>query len=120
MNIYYYSNDSATREAIKKLCGELGYGCYLTGVSYLDMKLAQIVNGEAPSSGRSVLTSVPDHIIFSGDIQKELDPFLNAYRNKGIKRIGLKAVVTVHNLSWTLRDLLSELREEEKAFAKQK
>ena len=113
MDIYFFSNDAGTADAIKSLCGDLGFTSTVTGPGYLDMKLSDIVSGAVPASPQPVLAAVPDHIIFSGDVRDKLDMFLDAYRKRGIKRIGLKAVVTVHNLSWTLRELLEELRKEE-------
>ena len=118
MKIFYHSNDSRTAEAIRQLCSDLGLECSVTGPGFLDMKLSEIVAGKKPSGTQPVIAAVPDHIIFSGDVPGKLDTFLDAYRKRGIKRIGRKAVVTVHNLSWTLRELLKELGREEKALGR--
>ncbi len=114
MDIYFFSNDAKTSEEIKALCQDLGFNFSVTGPGYLDMKLSDIIGGAKPSSSRFVLAGVPDHIIFSGDVADNLDLFLDSYRKRGIRRIALKAVVTVHNLSWTLKELLEELRKEER------
>lgn len=41
-----------------------------------------------------------------------IDRLLKDFRENGISRIDLKAVVTPHNQKWTLLDLISELRQE--------
>ncbi len=52
---------------------------------------------------------MPELIIFSGLTEEKLDEFLAEYKNAGIETIGLKAVVTVHNASWSIYELTEEL-----------
>ena len=53
--------------------------------------------------------SLPELIIFSGLKDNKLDEFLAEYKKMGIAPIGLKAVVTIHNVNWTMYELAEEL-----------
>ena len=50
-------------------------------------------------------------LIFSGHTRERLDEVLRALREGGIY-ISLKAIVTPHNVNWTLAQLCRELEEE--------
>lgn len=70
------------------------------------------------SDGVSV-TAEGECVIFSGISSKRLDALLKAMREKGLD-IPLKAVVTQHNQSKSLKWLLEELEKERKAIEEQK
>lgn len=70
------------------------------------------------SNGVSV-TAEGECVIFSGISSKRLDALLKAMREKGLD-IPLKAVVTQHNQSKSLKWLLEELEKERKAIEEQK
>lgn len=53
--------------------------------------------------------SLPELIVFSGLKDNKLDEFLAEYKKMGIAPIGLKAVVTIHNVNWTMYELAEEL-----------
>lgn len=53
--------------------------------------------------------SLPELIVFSGLKDNKLDEFLAEYKKMGISPIGLKAVVTIHNVNWTMYELAEEL-----------
>ena len=53
--------------------------------------------------------SLPELIIFSGLKDNKLDEFLAEYKKMEIASIGLKAVVTIHNVNWTMYELAEEL-----------
>lgn len=50
-------------------------------------------------------------LIFSGIDGRSLDPILKKLREKGAA-VELKAIVTVHNQSWNVGELIKELRRE--------
>ena len=50
-------------------------------------------------------------LIFSGIDGRSLDPILKKLREKGAA-VGLKAIVTAHNQSWNVGELIKELRRE--------
>lgn len=60
--------------------------------------------------------ALPELLIFSGLSDELLDIFLAEYRKSGIGPISLKAVVTPHNLNWTVRELTAELIRERAAM----
>ena len=62
------------------------------------------------------LYTLPDCIIFAGIADKVMDDFLARYKSNGIEPTGLKAVVTIHNMNWSLYELLEELKKERTAI----
>lgn len=59
-----------------------------------------------------LLFQMPEMLVFSGIPEKKLDAFLAGYKNLGIENIKLKAVLTPHNVHWTLYQLAQELKSE--------
>jgi hypothetical protein len=56
---------------------------------------------------------IPDEVLLMKDLSDtRIDRLLKDFRENGVSRIDLKAVVTPHNQKWTLLDLISELRQE--------
>lgn len=56
-------------------------------------------------------------LVFSG-MSDRLDRFLAEYRKAAIPPIGLKAVITPHNILWSAEDLYKELFQEHQLFQK--
>ena len=55
-------------------------------------------------------------LVFSGMNSDQVDAFLEAYREGGLPRVNLKAVVTPSNIFWTPGQLFLELMNEYLAF----
>jgi hypothetical protein len=56
---------------------------------------------------------IPDEVMLMKDLSdSRIDRLLKDFRAGGVSQIALKAVVTPHNQSWTLLELISELRSE--------
>lgn len=55
-------------------------------------------------------------IVFSDFDDKDLDEFLEGYKNTGLEPIDLKAVVTPTNMNWTFVELCNELVQERNAY----
>lgn len=56
---------------------------------------------------------VPDEVMLMKDLSdSRIDRILKEFRENGVSRIALKAVVTAHNQNWPLIDLISELKSE--------
>ncbi|MCI9067380.1 MAG: DUF3783 domain-containing protein [Lachnospiraceae bacterium] len=51
-------------------------------------------------------------LVFSGMDSEHLDAFLSEYKKTALPAIGLKAVVTSHNIFWTAEALFAELMKE--------
>ena len=69
--------------------------------------------GHAPRPADYDGEPVPDEVLLMKDLSDaRIDRLLKDFRDNGVSRIDLKAVVTPHNQKWTLLDLISELRQE--------
>ena len=55
-------------------------------------------------------------VVFAGALGDELDEVLLAFRKNGLTGIGLKAVLTASNKSWTSLQLYEELKRERAAM----
>lgn len=51
-------------------------------------------------------------LVFSGMNSAQVDAFLAEYKKQGVPAIGLKAIVTAHNVFWTAEALFKELLKE--------
>lgn len=60
--------------------------------------------------------SLPDCIIFSDILSDAMDRFLAEYKKRGIEPTHLKAIVTVHNMKWSVDELINELKKEQIAI----
>ncbi len=57
-------------------------------------------------------------MLLAGMSGGELDRILDTLKNLGVPSVGVKAVVTSHNISWTILDLYEELVRERAAMEK--
>lgn len=57
-------------------------------------------------------------LVFSGMDSEQVDLFLKEYRKGGKAPIGLKAILTEHNVFWTPQQLFAELLKEHHFFNK--
>lgn len=69
--------------------------------------------GHKPAEQPYTGEAIPDEVMLMKDLSdSRIDRILKDFREGGVSRIALKAVVTPHNQGWTLLDLISELRSE--------
>lgn len=112
---------------VEKLCQSLG-------ISYIRLTeadrertikdiISNVENGIMPLGGefdnkntKPDSKNLPEVLIFSNLTEKKLDEFLDAYKAMGIEPVGLKAVVTKTNESWTIEELTAELVKERAAM----
>lgn len=59
-----------------------------------------------------VLYSPSDILIFNGMSEKELEAFLDNYKEAGIEPTALKGVVTPNNMTWSVYELICEYEKE--------
>lgn len=119
--IMYKINETSKEKQVVNLCRKLGLKtrklkdsdakitvCTLTGNGKInaspDNQMLNTANQNVPTG-----YSLPELIIFSGLKDNKLDEFLAEYKKMGIAPIGLKAVVTIHNVNWTMYELAEEL-----------
>lgn len=119
--IMYKINKTSKEKQVVNLCRKLGLKTRklkdsdakitvgtLTGNGKInaspDNQMLNTANQNVPTG-----YSLPELIIFSGLKDNKLDEFLAEYKKMGIAPIGLKAVVTIHNVNWTMYELAEEL-----------
>lgn len=119
--IMYKINETSKEKQVVNLCRKLGLKTRklkdsdakitvstLTGNGKInaspDNQMLNTVNQNVPNG-----YSLPELIVFSGLKDNKLDEFLAEYKKMGIAPIGLKAVVTIHNVNWTMYELAEEL-----------
>lgn len=78
-------------------------------------KLGTLANVQGFSRNKTAYSG-PDFpaemLVFSGMNSAQVDAFLAAYKKAEIPAIGLKAIVTPHNVFWTAEELFRELLKE--------
>ena len=119
--IMYKINETSKEKQVVNLCRKLGLKTRklkdsdakitvgtLTGNSKInaspDNQMLNTANQNVPMG-----YSLPELIVFSGLKDNKLDEFLAEYKKIGISPIGLKAVVTIHNVNWTMYELAEDL-----------
>lgn len=119
--IMYKINELSKEKQVVNLCRKLGLKTRklkdsdakitvgtLTGNGKInaspDNQMLNTANQNVPTG-----YSLPELIVFSGLKDNKLDEFLAEYKKMGIAPIGLKAVVTIHNVNWTMYELAEEL-----------
>ena len=119
--ILYYIGDPKKEKLFREFCKR--QNCRMRAISGQDMNkevgyLAGISPAAAGTSHGKMPEGfpVPEVLIFSGLSMDRLEVFLDAYKQAGIPPVGLKAVLTEHNLRWTVYELTTELMKERMAM----
>ena len=122
--------DAGKRAGVENICRKIGADIRRLGSEDADRTLISIVSGgkydlglQAPEKkDNSILGAVkndaadlPEFIIFQGFDDDALQEYLKAYRETGLEKIPLKAVLTPYNMSWTLKELIEQLKEESRS-----
>lgn len=119
--IMYKINETSKEKQVVNLCRKLGLKTRKLKDSDAKITVGTLTgNGKINASpGNQMLNtanqnvptgySLPELIVFSGLKDNKLDEFLAEYKKMGIAPIGLKAVVTIHNVNWTMYELAEEL-----------
>ena len=81
---------------------------YLAGISGFNRENTTYTGAEFPS----------EMLVFSGMDSDLVDTFLAKYKEASIPPIGLKAILTPHNVFWSATDLYKELFKEHQHFTK--
>ena len=115
--LYSIKNHKKEKQVIA-LCRWLGIRTKKLQEQDLDQKIGVLVGIEpamaqqANRSAAPIMIDFPEYLIFSGLPEVLLDQFLKEYRQQKIEPTPLKAVVTLHNKDWTVRNLIMELMKE--------
>lgn len=117
--VLFYNPDRETERSIALLCMRLKIKIRkVAPVQYLQPLGALLGMDETEAlPGIYEGKGFPDQmLVFHGFNDGLLDRFLQEYRRARIPRIGLKAVVTPHNIHWDSIRLHQELMQEEAAM----
>lgn len=79
---------------------------YLAGITGFHRESATYTGAEFPS----------EMMVFSGMDSDRLDVFLEEYKKASIAPIGLKAILTPHNIHWSAEALYREIFQEHQNF----
>ena len=116
--VLYSIKDEKKAQQITALCKKLGVHTKEIQTKDVDEKvgvLAGIDPLTAMGAKKEVpfaMLDLPEYLIFSGLPEVLLDQFLKEYSQQKIEPTPLKAVVTLHNKDWTVRNLIMELMKE--------
>ena len=116
--VLYSIKDEKKAQQITALCKKLGVHTKEIQTKDVDEKvgvLAGIDPLTAMGAKKEVpfaMLDLPEYLIFSGLPEVLLDQFLKEYRQLKIEPTPLKAVLTLHNKDWTVRNLIMELMKE--------
>lgn len=125
--VIYNINDKNKEKLFSLLCSNLKINTKKISNSQMNSSLYEIIGFKARGNNNSIsnrsnnmlnnpLLVIPDFLVFSGFSDEKLDEFLKAYKEKGIEKIPLKAIVTPHNVNWTINELIAELIKENTRF----
>lgn len=119
--LIYHLKDVKKEEKILRLCKQLGITTRKIKRSDENVSLgtlAGIFVGTAMQPTRKAPKDyeMPELFIFTGMEERKLDEFLAEYRKQGIEPVSLKAIVTQHNICWSVYQLTAELIKERTAI----
>ena len=105
---------------IESLCKNFGIRTSRISLSDYSQKLAYLagIPGFPREDTDYTGPELPSDMMVFSNMADRLDQFLSEYKKAGIPPIGLKAVVTPHNLFWRAEDLYKELFKEHQFFQK--
>lgn len=111
------------KKKIEELCRSLRPEIDITLVSVRREQYAEnlgyLAGIEGIPSTRKLEPDIPfpgEMMVFSGITSEELDVFLDAWKEKRLEKVALKAVLTPGNILWTPQKLLEELKKEHAAL----
>lgn len=118
--VMYNINSASKEKQLLELCNRLGIQAKKVKNTDTDTTLAILAGIEKSrrtgNNRSNEVGCLPELIIFSGMADAELDVFLQEYRKMKIEPVRLKAILTIHNINWTLGRLIGELIQESSKF----
>lgn len=122
--VLFYTGDYKKKRQILQLCRQLGIRTKELKVSDSNLSLSLLAapgkkpaayfTQNGPDKGKKAPADyqLPEIMVFSGFSGDYLDQFLSAYKQAGIEKISLKAILTPYNFGWSLYELIKELEKE--------
>lgn len=112
---------SAKENSIRQICADLDVTLIKPAPADYSQKLGYLA-GITGFARENAAYSGPDFpsemMVFSGMDSDKVDAFLAAYKKASLPPIGLKAVITAHNIFWSAEQLYRELLKEHMQFTR--
>lgn len=106
---------------IENICRDLGIRISRIKPSAYTQKLGYLAGITGFHRENTTYTGMDfpsEMMVFSGMDSDMLDCFLDEYKKASIPPIGLKAVLTPHNIFWSAKELYRELSKEHQMYQK--
>ena len=106
-------------DAIAAICKSRGIKLLEIPVKDYNQKLGYLAGVKGFSRDKAVYDGTPfptEMLVFSGMDSEQVDVFLVEYKKTGLPAVGLKAVMTPHNVFWTADALFRELMKEHRTL----
>lgn len=119
-HILLFHVDAAKANRIESLCKRLGIRTSNIKPALYSQKLGYLagIPGFPKEEKPYIGPDFPSEMMVFSDMSDRLDQFLSEYKKAAIPPIGLKAVITPHNIFWNAEDLYKELFKEHQFFQK--
>lgn len=117
--ILLHINDKTKRQQIISLCHSLNHQIKQFDEADAGSTVGELAGIKGVKGGKTVDSTsgenvkLPDCIIFSDVSSSAMDVFLAEYKKRGIEPTHLKAIITVHNMKWSVSELIAELKKEQ-------
>ncbi len=113
--LYYSPEKSPKAKKLKQVLAGMGIDLKIIEPQQLCQPLGYLagVEGFPRQTGAKELPEIPEEImILHRFTRQRIDELLKTMRTEGIEKIDLKAIITIHNCTWSLGQLYKELKEE--------
>lgn len=118
--ILLFHIDAGKEKQIRKLCQSMHISVTKVNTASYNQSLGYLagIQGFSRNAGTYKGAEFPlEMLVFSGMDSHAVDSFLAAYKKASIPPIGLKAILTQHNIFWTAEELFKELFKEHMQFS---
>ena len=108
-------------QAVGDVCRKLGIRQRKVNCTEYNQKLGYLagIEGFSKEQGRFAMSELSgEMLVFSGMDSDRVDAFLTDYKETGAAPVGLKAILTPHNVFWGAEQLYQELMKEHMMFQK--
>lgn len=113
--ILMFGLDKDKEKTVRTVCSRIGAVPVTVERRDYSQKLGTLAGVQGFSRDKTVYSG-PDFpaemLVFSGMNSTQVDVFLAEYKKTGVPTVGLKAIVTPHNVFWTAEALFKELLKE--------
>ena len=112
--ILMHVNIKEKAEIVRSIATELNEEVKVIGYRELNRTLTGLSLGRVLIGSVSIpkLYQMPELLVFIGMDEDKLDAFLEKYKESKAEPVALKAVATSHNISWTVYELIENLKKE--------